>query len=359
MEDIDIKRTVFSVADFLDWQTQDSLELNPPFQRRSVWRAGAKSFLVDTVVRGLPTPLIFIRERIDLETLRHVREVIDGQQRLRTLIGFIDEKALADFEPERDRFTVRREHNRAMSGKTFKQLDAEIRGRILGYQFSTHVLPSSMEDRDILAIFQRLNSTGTPLNKQELRNAKYFGAFKTLMYQLAYEQLERWLSWQIFNEDQISRMDEVEFTSDLARNMLEGVAGRSHVGLNRLYDQYDGSFGGGTEFARRFRKTMDTIDDVLGTEIARTVFSGQVYFFTLFTFVYDRLYGLGSALEKKAPASLRSGIREALLEASTNFRTANVPDAVLDAVQRASADYGRRVTRLAYLGEVCDARRRH
>jgi hypothetical protein len=55
MEALDIKRTLFSVSDFLDWQRQGTLNLDPPFQRRSVWKPGAKSYLVDTVVRGLPT----------------------------------------------------------------------------------------------------------------------------------------------------------------------------------------------------------------------------------------------------------------------------------------------------------------
>lgn len=87
MEPIDLKRTLFSVSDFLDWQRNKVLDLQPPFQRRSVWKPGAKSYLVDTVYRGLPVPLIFLRERLDLSTMRTKREVIDGQQRLRTLFA--------------------------------------------------------------------------------------------------------------------------------------------------------------------------------------------------------------------------------------------------------------------------------
>lgn len=355
MEEIDIKRTVFSVSDFLDWQQQGSLELNPPFQRRSVWKPGAKSFLVDTVFRGLPTPLIFIRERIDLQSLRHVREVIDGQQRLRTLIGFIDESALPDFDSERDRFTVSREHNLDLASKPFKQLAETIQTRILSYQFSTHVLPAGMEDREILAVFQRLNSTGTPLNKQELRNAQFFGIFKSAIYQLAYEQLERWLNWGIFTEDEVSRMLEVEFCSDLANNMLNGTAGKSQVALKRLYEKHDKEFDGVKEFSRRFRRTMDVIDEIMGSDIRRSVFSSQVYFFTLFTFFYDRLFGLESPLKKKTAAALPSALKQALLKTSGDFRSANVPEYVLDAVQRASTDLGRRKTRLAYLSSVCDA----
>jgi hypothetical protein len=352
LDALDIKRTLFSVSDFLDWQRQGTLNLDPPFQRRSVWKLGAKSYLIDTVVRGLPVPLIFIRERIDPDTLRPMREVIDGQQRLRTLLGFVDESSLPDFVPERDRFLVQTQHNPDIADRPFKRLDQSVRNRILSYEFSTNVLPSDTEDRDVLMIFQRLNSTGTPLNGQELRNATYFGLLKTTMYQLAYEQFERWLNWRVFNEDQVSRMLEVELTSDLALNMIDGLTGKSQPKLNSFYKRYDERFPRRTELARRFRQVMDEINDVFGKQIAKSVFSSEVYFFTLFTYFYERMYGLGSDLTKREPRSLPRGLASSLLTVSQNFRTENVPSEVLDAVQRASADLGRRQTRLDYMKTI-------
>lgn len=349
MDAHDIKRTLFSVSDFLSWQKQGLLDLNPPFQRRSVWTPGAKSYLIDTVVRGLPTPLIFLRERTDLDTLKTTREVIDGQQRLRTLIAFVDEAALSDFNPERDRFLVQRQHNADIALKRFGALDRTVREQILKYEFSTQVLPTSTEDRDVLTIFARLNSTGTPLNKQELRNAEFFGAFKSLMYQLAYEQLERWLDWGIFSADDIARMVEVEMTSDLVINMIDGLSGKSQPGLNRAYRRWDARLPGDTVVADRFRMTMDTIQDLLGSSIRQSVFTSQVYFVTLFQLVYDLRYGLGSDLEDCDPAALPRGMHEKLLQASRDLKSEHVPEDVLDAVRRASADLGRRRTRLDYL----------
>jgi hypothetical protein len=112
---LDIAPNTLPVSDFLAWQRDGSLNLKPDFQRRSVWKPGARSYFIDTIVRGLPVPLIFVRERLDLETQRTIRDVVDGQQRLRTLFAFIDEAALKDFDPDRDRFTVRRAHSRSPS----------------------------------------------------------------------------------------------------------------------------------------------------------------------------------------------------------------------------------------------------
>src|SRR4051812_21042272 len=55
-------RTLYTVSDFVTWYKEGSLILNPDFQRRSVWKPGAKSFLIDTIMRGLPIPIILIRE---------------------------------------------------------------------------------------------------------------------------------------------------------------------------------------------------------------------------------------------------------------------------------------------------------
>lgn len=94
---INIAKTVYKVSDFLSWQRTNALALSPSFQRRSVWPRAAKSFLIDTVVRGLPMPIIILREQTNLETLEPLREVVDGQQRLRTMISFIEPELLKDF----------------------------------------------------------------------------------------------------------------------------------------------------------------------------------------------------------------------------------------------------------------------
>src|SRR5215213_761731 len=145
-----IVRTNYKVGDFVSWQRNDSLVLSPSFQRRPVWPKVSKSYLVDTIVKGYPIPIIFLRERTDLRSLEPEREVVDGQQRLRTLFSFIEPKLLNDYDPSRDEFTVNKSHNSEIAGKDFRELDTTIRRRILDYQFSVHILPSDTEDREVL-----------------------------------------------------------------------------------------------------------------------------------------------------------------------------------------------------------------
>lgn len=240
MNQASIQRTVFKVNDFLSWQRIGSLSMSPNFQRRPVWPEGAKSLLIDTVVRGVPIPIIFLRQRTDLQTLEPRREVVDGQQRLRTLISYVDPSLLGPaLDPNRDIFTVKRNHNKDLAGKSFKDLPASTRQLILDYEFSVHVLPSDTGDREVLQIFARMNSTGFKLNNQELRNAEWFGEFKTLAYELAYEQLDRWRNWRVFSETDIARMLEVEETSDMMLTMLRGIQPRRKKPLDKAYKDFD------------------------------------------------------------------------------------------------------------------------
>src|SRR4051794_5005724 len=161
MKDIRTLRTGYRVSDFLTWQSNGSLQLNPNFQRRAVWKKKAKSFLIDTILRGLPMPGIFLRDlKSDLRALRPKRDVVDGQQRIRTILSFVDPSSLPDFDPERDEFTIDKAHNPGLAGKGFADLSPEEQQAILDYEFSVHSFAADTDDRDILQIFARMNSTG-------------------------------------------------------------------------------------------------------------------------------------------------------------------------------------------------------
>jgi hypothetical protein len=260
---MNIQKTFYKVSDFVTWLKNDQLRLSPEFQRRAVWKSGAKSFLIDTIVKGLPIPIIFLRDkRTNLESYEPVREIIDGQQRIRTVLSFVCPEYLKDFNEVRDDFTVKKTHNKEISGKKFSELDPEIKRQILDYEFDSHILPSRIDDREIIQIFRRMNSTSYAVNKQELRNSEFFGEFKTSVYNLAAEQLQRWRSWRIFNEDNISRMAEVEITTECLDLIIKkGISGKSPANLDKLYRDYDEEYNNREEIEKRFRDVMETINE--------------------------------------------------------------------------------------------------
>lgn len=288
-----ITKNTFKVSQFVTLQKNGDLELSPSFQRRPVWKAEAKSFLIDTIVRGLPMPIIILREkRVNLSQFSQINEVVDGQQRIRTVLSYISPHLLPDFDPARDCFTVKKIHNDEINDKRFSELPEDIRENILDYEFSVHTLPAKVDDREVLQIFARLNSTGTELRKQELRNAKFQGEFKTCVYGLASEQLDLWRNWGTFKEDEIARMEEVELTSEIIMLMLDDVRNKKPEAIDKVYSEYDESFPQKNEVSRRFRIVMEEINESLGSKMPSMFFRRKTVIYELIALYYDIIFGI-------------------------------------------------------------------
>lgn len=354
---MEVGRTNYSVGDFLGWQRNNTLRLSPSFQRRSVWRKGEKSYFIDSVARGVPIPIIFIRERTDIDVRQTIREVVDGQQRLRTLISFIEPQLLPDLNPDRDIFTVRESDNAQMANKKFEKLPRDIQQRILHYKFSVDVLPPDLDDAKVLDIFVRINCTGRTLADQEVRHAQYYaGVLAQTAATLAFEQLGRWRKWRVFTEQSIARMSEVELTSEFILLMYQGLSGKTKPSLDDLYKDNLDKMPKRGEVTRRFRKVMDVLDDCLGADLAKLEFRKLAWFYPVFALVYDLLYDLKSPLKRKRPRTLRRTIRGRLLRAEQLIKSNELPDKVSRSVERRTTHLVSRKPLFEYLKDVCSAR---
>ena len=126
----------YRIADFLDWHKEKRLELNPNFQRGSVWTPAARSYLIDSVLRKLPIPKVYLRTKIDVTTKKTVREVVDGQQRLRAIIEFAD-----------DKFALTKRAGEFVGAK-YTTLGADLQEAFLGYPIAVDQLLNS-SDTDV------------------------------------------------------------------------------------------------------------------------------------------------------------------------------------------------------------------
>jgi hypothetical protein len=361
MEDmISITRTTYRVSDFLSWQRQGGLDLRPPFQRGSVWNPKAKSFFIDTIVRGYPVPLLFLQDRTDPKSFEPTRLVVDGQQRLRTVLGYIDDKCLKDRD-EADTFAVLRTHNAELAGKTFKQLPPSVQQRILQFEFSVHVLPPATANSVLLEIFARMNATGTRLNDQELRNAEFSGAFKQLAYALSYQELDRWLRWGLVSKSQVARMLNVELMSELLMFLLDGLTSKSQPAIRKTYDTFDDAVAHEKVLKMRSESVLDAIDEVYCTsaglgephEFSRSPFSGQGWFYVLFAFLHDLSF---EATVKARPSTRATAlpiakIRKHLDRKAAALESGAMDDKLLKALRGAATDKASRQARYDFLRE--------
>lgn len=347
----DIPATTRTVLDLLNEMREGRLDLNPEFQRRSVWRAVEKSHLIDTVLRGLPIPLILLRRRTDPDTKSGLLEVADGQQRLRTLFSFIEPEVLGkELDPKIDFFTVRKAHNKdpAIYGQSYSDLPKELRQALLDYRLNVVFLPTSMEDRDVLDLFARLNSTGLRLTPQELRNANFSGDFKSLMYRLARENLERWRAWGVLTAQDIARMKDAELVSDIANLVLNGLRRKTKKELDDLYEKYDEDFALADEVERRINALLAEIDRN-STKVVHTAFSREMHFYVLCAALYDRMWGLGSPMDKRKAKSVAKSFWAGVEQAAERYESGDLPKPVIEATQGAATDKERRRTRFDFL----------
>lgn len=334
----------YSINDFLEWDKAGQLELNPRFQRRHVWTDKAKSYLMDTILRGKPIPKIFIRQKINVSTKTSTRDVVDGQQRLRTILSFI-----------KDGFVISKSQNQDYGGLKFSQLPEEVQAQVLAYEVSVDLL-INLPDSEVLDIFSRLNSYAVLLNEQEKINADHFGPFKVLADKVGHKYNEYWTGQGILTAKNLVRMLEVNLVADLLIASIEGIKSKKQI--KKYYDQYEKTFEEDTDaLEARFDRVVSAIASLFPEGLTDTEFRRPHVFYSLFTTVMHCLYGLPNCAEprKQIEGPAKEMARNALERIEEIFEAENLADLAtpeqqfLQDCRRATTDEAVRQRRTVYL----------
>lgn len=324
-----------------------SLDLSPAFQRRPVWRPDQASYLVDTIINGLPFPEIYVRASTTPGG-RTTYEVVDGQQRVRSILDFA-----------RDDLVLAGENVSAgLVGRSFSDLSDAEKTAFWNYDVVTRDLYEAT-DGDIRDLFRRLNIGAVTLNDQELRHAKYTGEFIRLMETLADD--EWWTDMRVVNVRQVRRMEDVEYISELFIALMAGPQDKKST-LDGYYEDFENSFPERDVWASRFTHTRDLVSAILQPEDIR-VWSGKSDFYTLFS-----VFGDYVEEGKKFNSAARERVREGLMRFRAQVNHAKRKDNerrfakrvhdYADAVTRAATDVARRRTRHDIVREiVADSRK--
>jgi len=264
-----------TIQDLLNFYKSEELDLNPWYQRRAVWTDPQKGYLINTVFEQKPVPTIYIRHTLDIEKEKSIREVVDGQQRIRSIIGY-----------RNGEFTAR--HPSYKEKKIYADLKGNEKEHFLMTSLSVGYLIGATEP-DVIEIFGRINSVSKTLNAQEKRNALFSGEFKQFTIKMASELLPFWRSRGIFSANEISRMAEVEFVADLAMNFNIGVQDYSPARLSNYYKNNDVFFADWDNCEKAFSGVFSLLGSVDVGAIRDTVFSRQPLLFSLCLVLKDNL----------------------------------------------------------------------
>jgi len=268
----------YSLYDIYKWHNDEILTLNPYYQRRrNIWSSAGKSYFLDTLFRNLPSHKIFLREFV--KKGRGIREVVDGQQRLRTIIDFLDGK-----------FRINNSKELCNRGLKFDDLDDESKHSFMNYEISIDILLEA-SDADVRDLFLRLNTYTIRLNKQELRNAKYHGEFKQFINMLSEKTISRLLNLKVISKRSFTRMMELELISEIIIAMMDGLQDKKKF-IDHFYERYDEKFPDQNIYESQFLDLFDLIYKTHYNAIKRTVFRRKALFYSLFLALYDLKYGL-------------------------------------------------------------------
>jgi hypothetical protein len=122
------------------------IELEPFFQRGTVWSDDKKQYFIDSLLKGWGTPKIFL-----WETGKDSYACLDGKQRLTSLFKF-----MADGLPLKEDYSV------GYGGKKYTELSVGVQDAVDDYEFSVEIL-SEAKDDEVIELYKRLQG-GTPLN---------------------------------------------------------------------------------------------------------------------------------------------------------------------------------------------------
>ncbi len=168
---------------YRNWKDGE-LRLHPPYQRNFVWDKKKASNLIESILLDIPIPIIFTSEDIDFE------EVIDGQQRLKSIFSFMDGMfPTSEDEPPKIFKLSKLKILKHLGGKTFQDLEKSLQRKIRKKPLSVIKIISDPNDPDEenikFEMFERLNTNITKLNAQELRNCMYRGNYNDILKKLA------------------------------------------------------------------------------------------------------------------------------------------------------------------------------
>lgn len=212
---LDMDSNKLVISEFYENDKAGKYEYSTVYQREKVWSEDKKSFLIDSILKNYPIPLVFFRMKIDPDTGITKYDVIDGKQRLTTIRDFVEGKINLPEDFGDDSIG-----NPELNGASFEDLDKLDKYKKQFWRYRIPIIFIETEDNALIKnVFDRLNRNGEPLAAQELRHAQFS---ETPFYRLI-EKLASTHVWKSCFEDvlEIDRMEDKEFTSELLILMLE------------------------------------------------------------------------------------------------------------------------------------------
>ncbi|RTZ40607.1 DUF262 domain-containing protein [Candidimonas sp. SYP-B2681] len=296
-----------TVSWFNERKNDGTLEISPKFQRRAVWLEKERSQLLETMLNRLPFPEIYVHVETDTNSGKQNYAVVDGQQRITSILKFLDNEfplPVSDF----------------WDGEYFRDLSDEVKLTFWDYKIVVRFLRKT-NDEEIRSLFTKLNTNNIALNDQELRNARFVGRFKDLAERLADNPFFQ--AFGLFTPRDVRRMLDIEYVSELLTRQIAGISNKKDL-LESLYYEFDEEFPMEGDYEDEFNVCINLVRSIISPD-NRAIFKSKGNFYSLFG-VCVEYFRATARNQFSQSVKIEEQISDLVLRAKSNNFDDNIPD---------------------------------
>ena len=198
----------WTVEKLLDLYDSGKINLSPDYQRNPIWTSKSQKSLIDTILFPQPIPNFFLLKKTEDQY-----EMVDGQQRSRSIIDFRNGHITSSSKEKYDR-----------SNTAF-----------IKYELNITLITALDAGESIEAFYALVNSSGLRLNAPELRKAKYYDTkYLALCSEMA--ALDEFVQLDLFGSTTVDRMNDVELVSELLTLIYLGHTEKKEA-VDRVFEE--------------------------------------------------------------------------------------------------------------------------
>lgn len=252
--------TEWDLRTLVDNYDNNLINLNPPYQRGDIWSAPAKKRLIESIKLRYPLPIFFL-----FQTAEGVYEMVDGQQRTRTIIGYAK-----GFFADTNKDTINE------TDETFFYSEYKIAACII----------TEAEDGEIEDFYYRVNKFGTKLNRPEILKAQFGNSILQVLVESIADS-PQFISLNIFSAATLNRLSDLDFIGELLTLIKDGITDKK-ISVDKFYEDQTFTSNDANELEKSFYGILDDVvrfNDLLAIE--KTRYKQRNDFYTLFNFLLN------------------------------------------------------------------------
>lgn len=272
-EQLDLNRRTVSfdsyditVKQLYDMTLEGMIDIAPEYQRHFKWDQDRQSALIESLFLGIPVPSLFMATNQDASW-----EVVDGLQRITTILNFIGDKQLLSQQKIAIRPLVLAglEKLDSMNGLSFSDLPKSMQFMLQTRPIRVTVLNDRSDFSVRYDLFERLNTGGITLHEQEIRNCIFIGEFNDFLKELAHDQAFRSVVKMTENAERGGSYEELVLRFFAYLEDRESFVHSVNGFLNSYMEKKTKSFKDKQRLKTIFSRTFDELSAALPMGIVR------------------------------------------------------------------------------------------